>query len=364
VQASKKALRSVLSLPFTPAAAQQNYGPTPLSASGGYLRRIILEAIATGGVTGAGVVAADGPWNLFQQVRFLQPNNSPILDLTGYNLLLCNCYGGYAGVNDPRNDPDYTANAGNPNITPFIPIEIDPTAVGALTDLSSASGYQLALVIAPSTAIWSTAVTTIPLFTINVNQDYWTLPAASVTDPVSGQAVPQATAPPSPGTIQLWSNQLNIAIASNQRTQLNRMGNQLRCVIAVGRSATARAEGVIPNPLSFQWDDVIIDQVDLQTFRKIMREVTNGLTARDTGVYTFPYNQGVSRFAGGSGVASYMPTVTATKWELVGPNTGGTPTVDFVVNEVSSAPISAVQRTSQGGGLRYYPPAPAPSSAG
>lgn len=364
VQASKKALRTVIQPPaITPGAAQQYYGPAPLSASGGYLRRILLGVQSSGGVIGSATLAADSPWNFFAQVRFLQPNNAPILDLTGWNLLLSNCYGGYVGVNDPRNDPDYSTNAGNPNFEPFIPIEIDPTSVGSLSDLSSASGYQLALVYNTAATIWGTQPTTIPSMQVTVDQDYWTLPAETITDPASGRAIPQATAPPNPGTIQLWSNILNLTIASNTRTQLNKMGSQLRAVICVCRAAgPGRSDASMPNPLTFQWDDIIIDQVDLVTFRKVMREYVNGLTARDTGVFTFPYNFGVSRLSGGSGVASYLPTVTATKWELTGPNTASSPTIDFVVNEVSSAPISAVQRTSMGG-LRYTPPAPAASGA-
>lgn len=76
------------------------------------------------------------------------------------------------------------------------------------------------------------------------------------------------------------------------------------------------------------------------------------------GVYAYPYSNGITRSVGGNGVSSLLPTVTATRYELSGA-TGGAGTLDWVVNDVSSAPVSGVQRATVGGGLGYYPPAPA-----
>lgn len=355
VQASKHGKQPGPSWTVTPTANQQNLGPIALPASGGFLRRLLIEIVATGGA-GAGVGQGDYPFVILAQVRLLEPNNTPILDLSGYNLLLADTYGGYAENPDPRVDPDYSANGNNPNIQPYVPIEIDPTGIGALADLSSSSAFQLFLGINPTGNIWSTAPTTLPTLNITTLQDYWTLPNETDMD-----RRPQATTPPFPGTIQLWSQVPNISIANNQRVQLNRMGNQLRCVIVVARSAGARAEGPMPSPLTLRWDDIILYQTDLQTLRKEMREYTDGLVTRDTGVYAIPYNFGVVRAVGGNGVSSYLPTVTGTRYELSGPNSGGT--LDFVVNEVTSAPVSPVARSTMGGGLGFYPPAPAPAGA-
>lgn len=366
-QAAKVAYKSPLSTTIQPGSAQVPYGPVPLTSSGGYLKRLILEAIAANGAGGSPAFQADGPWTLFANVQFLQPNNAPILNLSGWNLLMACTYGGYAGVNDPRNDPDYTVSGSgalNPNITPFIPIEIDPTGVGALTDLSNANGFQLGFVFGTSAQIWSTAPSsTIPTFTINVDQEYWTLPAPAVLNPSTGQYIPQATKPPAAGTIQLWNQILNVSMPNGGQISLTRTGRQLRTIILVGRSSAARAEGAVPAPLNLIWDDVNMYTIDLQALRKKMKEVVNGLTTRDTGVYTFPYNTGVSRFAGGSGVASYWPTVAETKYQIQGANTASTPTVDWVVNEVTSAPTSAAERASQQAGMRYTPPSAAPAGA-
>lgn len=360
-QASKHGKQPALSTSFTPtqvgSGVQLNYGPLPLPAAGGYLRRLLIEVVATGGL-GSPVGAPDFPWNLINEVRFLEPNNTPILDLSGWNLFLADLFGGFAGTDDPRTDPDYSASPANPVIEPYIPIELDTTGVGALADLSSSSAFQLYIAINPNSAIWNTNPSTYPTITVNTFQDYWTLP-----NPVDMDNNPQATAPPYPGTIQIWSQIPAISIATSQRIQLNRMGNQIRTVIIVARASGVRNDGAMPANLLLRWDDIILDNVDLQTLRKELNEWTERLVIRDVGVYLLSYNFGVSRFNGGNGVSSYLPTVTATRYEISGTVTAASSTVDWIVNEVTSAPVSGVQRTTAGGGLGYYPPAPAPAGA-
>jgi hypothetical protein len=135
------------------------------------------------------------------------------------------------------------------------------------------------------------------------------------------------------------------------------MGNQLRTVIMVTRASGLRSETPFPNPAQLRWDDINLRIESPQSVRKIMREIVYTTSARDVGVYVYPYNTGIGRSAGGNGVSSFLPTVTATRYELSGAS-GGAGTLDWVVNDVSSAPVSGVQRASVGGGLQYYPPAP------
>jgi hypothetical protein len=85
-------------------------------------------------------------------------------------------------------------------------------------------------------------------------------------------------------------------------------------------------------------------------------------SARDVGVYVYPYSFGISRTVGANGVSSFLPTVTATRYELSGAS-GGAGTLDWVINDVSSAPVSGVQRATVGGGLGYSPPSPPSTGA-
>src|ERR1700761_5152872 len=95
------------SFTVTPGATAQTFGPFTLPATG-YLRRVVLElSTTTNGVAGTG--AGDYPANIFQMIRLTDTNGAPIYELSGYNTLLADTYGGYAGASDWRTDPDYSA---------------------------------------------------------------------------------------------------------------------------------------------------------------------------------------------------------------------------------------------------------------
>lgn len=337
----------------TQSIATQTFGPNPLPATG-YIRRIRLPAILTGGTAGTFTASGDAPFNFFNLIRLAEPNAAPVFELSGFNTLLCDIFGGYAGWDDPRQDWDFVGTSPNINIEPYVPLELDPTGMGALSNLSNASAFRLTLIAEAASNIYSANPSPFPAFTCTPHVDYWTLP-----NPVDQDGNPQATAPPYPGTIQLWSQIQNLSLASgNNRTALNRMGNQLRTVIMVTRQAGLRAEAPFPNPAQLRWDDINLRIESPQSVRKIMKELIITSSSRDLGVYVFPYNFGISREVGGNGVSSFLPTVTATRYELSGAS-GGAGTLDWIINDVSSAPVSGVQRATVGGGLGYYAPAPA-----
>lgn len=336
----------------TQGASTITYGPTPLPATG-YIRRVRLTTALTGGSGGTFTASGDAPFNFFNLVRFAEPNAAPVFELSGFNALLADYFGGFAGWDDPRGDWDYVATAPNIQIEPYVPVELDPTGMGALSNLSNASAFRLTLIAESYANLYSANPTTAPGFAVTPHVDYWTLP-----NPTDQDGNPQATAPPYPGTIQLWSQIQNLTLAvGNNRTSLNRMGNQLRTVIMVTRASGLRSETPFPNPAQLRWDDINLRIESPTSVRKIMREQIYTASARDVGVYVYSYNTGIGRSAGGNGVSSFLPTVTATRYELSGAS-GGAGTLDWVVNDVSSAPVSGVQRASVGGGLQYYPPAP------
>jgi hypothetical protein len=356
-QASKHGTRLVGN--FTPAvsAAPQAVGPIALAASGGYIKRYILETIFSGGA-GAGVLQGDGPWNYYGLVTLTEPNNNPVLNLTGYNLLLADIYGGYAMGENPSNDPDFSNNGNNPAIWPYIPIELDPTGLGALSDLSSSSGYQLYVLPNPVATVWSTAPTTLPTAALNAYAEFWTLP-----DRVDGEGNPQAIVPPRAGTIQMWNQIMNIVLSAgggSQEYQLNRMGNRLRTVVMVTRSgAGVRSDTPFPSPVRLEWDDIILHNASPQIIRKRMFEKALSQAGRPTGVFAFFFNEGLTRFVGGNGASSWMPTVVDTRFALSGQFPAATtPTLDWVINDVSYAPLGAVERTTVGpSGPGFHPTA-------
>ena len=356
VQAAKVGDRLVGSFVPANSASPAAIGPQALTASGGYLKRYKLESVDTGGGgTTAGVLAADGPWNKYALVTLSEPNNNPIVNLSGYNLFLADIYGGYAMGENPANDPDFSTTAGNLNITPYLPIELDPTGLGALSDLSSSSGYQLYLLPAPDTTVYTTLPSPLPTTALNVYAEYWTLP-----DSVDANNTPQARVPPRAGTIQMWNQILNIVLSAgggNQEFQLNRMGNRLRTVLMVTRSSGARSDTPFPNPARVEWDDILLKNMSPQQFRKYMFEKTLSQATRPAGVYALFFNEGINRYVGGNGASSWFPTVVDTRFALSGQFAAATaPTLDWVINDVSYAPLGAVERTTVGvSGPGFHP---------
>src|SRR5579859_5123531 len=81
-QASKNGTRLVGSYAPAVSTAPAPIGPVALTASGGYIKRYILESIMTGGGgTTPGVLTADAPWNQDALITLSEPNNNPVLNL-------------------------------------------------------------------------------------------------------------------------------------------------------------------------------------------------------------------------------------------------------------------------------------------
>lgn len=348
-QASHKGLEAGPTFTVTPTTSQQQLGPNPLPASG-YLRRVLIETASNGNGAGAATGAGDFPFNVWALIRLQDTNGAPIFEMTGYNTLLADVYGDNL---DPRFDTDFANTANNPTLEPYVPIEINPTGLGALANMSASSAFKLTLIMDTIANIWTSApATTIPTFSVKVFMDFWTLPGDK--DMIGRQ---QLQAPPFSGTVQLWTQQPNISLnAGNNRTQVNRTGNLFRTVIFVTRVTAVRSEAPFPDPFTLKWDDRDLMIADRVTVRKIMREYLENLTARDVGVYVFAYNYGEDRSAGANGINSWLPTVTATRYELNG-SSAGAGTTDILINDVTVAPQNPAQRAAETG-LSYKPPTP------
>ena len=107
-------------------------------------------------------------------------------------------------------------------------------------------------------------------------------------------------------------------------------------------------------------DVVIVGKDELDESQRVLG--TRLLPDRISAGTQTPHHIGIDRTVGANGVSSFLPTVTATRYELSGAS-GGAGTLDWVINDVSSAPVSGVQRASVGGGLGYSPPSPPSTGA-
>ena len=190
-------------LSSTTAPAIPNYNPSVNS----YLRGCWITASAiTSGNSATVAFLPDAPYSLFAQISFLDTQQRPVVQVSGLQLAMIRKFGGYFLQGDPALDGTYVATTGSGgtggsfNFTLWVPLEINNrTGMGAALNKNSAQTYTLSFTLALSTAIYSTAPTTLPSCTVTVLEDGWWQPAA--TD-VSG--APLAQGPSAPNTWSYW----------------------------------------------------------------------------------------------------------------------------------------------------------------
>jgi hypothetical protein len=330
-------------------AATKQFGPEGLPAQG-FLRSVILQISSSGGTIGSGTVGADFPFNVLNLVRLQDTNGAPMCELSGFNLMLMNTYGGFAGSPDPRNDPDYSAGVVTPSFAIRIPVEFSPNGMGSLANQSQSASYKLTVIL-ESNAVYAVQPTTAPTIKISTFMEFWTLPAAM--DMLNRQ---QVRTPPFHGTAQYFTQQMNLSIPKGASQQkVTRTGSLIRTLAFVCREAGVRSEKPFPDPFTFNWDSRDLQIASKRLLRKLMREFVEQLSTRDVGVYVFGFSYGEHRHFGENEINSWLPTVSATRLEIVG-TTEEAGTQDVVVNDVSVAETNPQTRAVEQSATGYHPP--------
>lgn len=256
---------------FTPTAALQDLSPpNGVIKPYGYLRRLILLVTTSGGTAGAGVNAADAPYNVFQQVMVTQPNGQEMFGgplFGGYDAYLAAKHAGWQYCTDPS--LLRSAKVASTNIVDFqfalsIVFELDrASGLGDLPNEDATAPWKLTIVGNTTGAIHSTPPTAEPLVQVDVFIDCWTVPSA--VNPISG--LRQAIAPPGLGTIQKWTKQIySVTTSSQQEILLTRKGNAIRTIVfKLTDNAGARvATTNYPAAITFEWDGTLLRNADHQ----------------------------------------------------------------------------------------------------
>lgn len=362
-QASHRGYEEGPSFTATPGAATQQFGPGGALAlpAQGFLRNILITVTPSGGTAGEGEVGGDFPWSVLNLVRLQDTNGAPLCELSGYNLFLMNTYGAFSGCPDPRALPDYTHAVLTPSFALRIPVEIAPNGLGSLANQSSSAAYKLTIIVAAASEAWKKVTgLTAPLLTVKTEMEFWTLPAAQ---DMLGRA--QQRTPNLHGTAQYFTQQMNNSVRKGQNgTRITRTGSLIRTLAFVNRESGTRSNKVFPDPWTMNWDSRLLQVAPARVLRQLMREYVSQLVERDTGVYVWGFSYGRQRLFGANEVNSWLPTVSATRLELVGPSEEEG-TVDVIVNDVSVAETNPAARAVETSATGYAPPvAPTMASAG
>jgi len=335
-------------------AARVPIGPYDVPAYG-YMRHLLLQVTASGGVTGT--VAADAPWSYFSEIALLDVNGAPIFGpLTGYQTFLANVFGAYAFAQDPRLDPDYSA---SPTAFAFmlrIPVEISHNnGLGALGNQNAAATYRVRLTIGSLADFYSVNPGTNPTVRIRGWLEAWSVPTAS---DLAGR--PQELAPPRHGTTQYWSAQTTQVPTGAFTARLARVGNLIRTLIFVTRVAGggARTTAFFPDPVTINWDarQLILEPRSLRrkyaSERSILAQAA-GVQDVPAGVFPYSFTHDVSGHAGDGTPELWLPTVQSSRLEVFG--TFGAGDLEIITNDVAPVEISPEERYSEGSETGFVP---------
>jgi len=211
-----------------------------------FLENLIVDvAMVTAANAATTAFAADSPWQVIQQVSLNDPANQAIITpITGYGLYLCNKYLPDTSCNfDPKLDPTYSATTGagatggSFSFRLIIPVEHRRRdAFGALANSAANQRYLLTFNwIGSFATLYTTAPTTLGTLSVQITQQYWTSPPASITTSSGSTAV--QSAPTGLGTVGFirYETHSEVAGGGSPQIQLNNVGDMISSVIFVLR---------------------------------------------------------------------------------------------------------------------------------
>ena len=233
----------------------------------GWLRTLWLDFTLTiAGNAATPVFTADDVFALVNKVTVYDLGNIVVMQLTGYEWMLTNKFGGYYTLGDPRNDITYSkttgsgASAGSCHFALALPFEtVARDALGTVQN-ESKPGWKVELYIAAASAVYSTQPTATGTASVHVKgyAESYTEPAAAASN-----GRPFAQTPPLPGTIANWRSENLPLPAGNAKYDLtNGIGYPIRNVIYYGRDASdqtrATADNNWPDPAQLTLGSVVL----------------------------------------------------------------------------------------------------------
>jgi hypothetical protein len=291
-----------------------------MKAVGGYIRRLRMEFITSGG-SGAntGAWINDNGYAIISLLLIKDPFNTPIINVDGYGLYLIDLFSGQigaAGFTDISKYPSFSANVtttGSFTIPFYVPFELDSSGYCALPALSAAATLQLQVNLNSSANTYQTVPnTTAPVIEVKCFSDFWAAPVDAPN-----------LAPPGVGSSAQWSYgrvASSWSSNTNSRLPLPRVGTYIHTLIMALRdsgNSNIRIAGWPLNDLTFYVDNVPIESEDLGSRND--KVWTAFGVAPPTGVIAYTFRDSVGQMPDLSDTHDLMLyTTPATSLEIAG----------------------------------------------
>lgn len=320
----------------------------------GYVRSLLILVQVTAGTGTSVTTAEDGPWTALKNIALTEPNGAVISQFnTGFETYLSNKWGGYRDSigADPKSSPLYSApgaSTGNFQFFVRIPVELNlRDALGALPNQNAAATFKLRLTLAKMADIYgTTSPSTPPAARVRVFLEAWDQPEQQS----AGQS--NQVTPPAMNTTQFWSVQTFNINAGAQNVRLTRVGNYLRNLIMIYRTAAgvrSTQDTQFPDPATLYLDTRPLDIVDRLSFKNQMFERTGFGAATGTqtiandapggqenAVYVYDFMHEFDGTLGRENRDLWLPTLGSTRLEWQG-SFGVAGTLTVLTNDVAIA---------------------------
>jgi hypothetical protein len=256
-------------IPFTRAAtlatmrdATRNYVPGQQDQiqlqTNAFLENVILDVSLVTAANAATVAfAPDSPWQVIQQIRLDDPaGQSIIAPVSGYQLYTLNKYlPDVECTFDPKRDPNYYATpgagttGGSFGFRLVLPIEHRRRdALGALNNSAANQRYLITInIIAAFATLYTTPPTTnATSINVQVYQQYWTSPPATITTS-QGSSQTQQT-PTGLGTVGFvrFERHNEVSGGGSPQIQFNNVGDYISSIIFTLRDTAGARDIYVP----------------------------------------------------------------------------------------------------------------------
>lgn len=273
----------------TQTTSAQLWGEWNVSPTG-WLRGMWLDFLMTvsGNVTNSVSYSKDNPFSVIQKMTVYDLGGEVVVQVTGYQWMVINKYGGYFNVGDPRADINYSAttgtgtSAGSFHFSLYIPLEIIGRSALGVVQNESKPGWRVEIYVDSQANTYNQ----VPSVQGTLRVRGYT---ASYTDTqpagyTSGNTLrPFSQTPPLPATLQYWKTEgaTLIAAGSSKYDLTNGIGFPLRNVIYffydVSAGTRAAGQADIPDPF-------VLMLGNLQLYNRLLENYQAEM-GRDFGFY-------------------------------------------------------------------------------